>query len=283
MFKFISLGSGSCGNCYYLNYDGYGLLIDLGLSIRNFKKLFSDYGQAIAQIKAILITHDHTDHVKAVGALSRDFRIPVYTSQLVHDSIMHNHFVSKKIPLDLQHCIKRAEPFELGPFTITSFGVPHDSADNNGYIIRTPNNKCFVLLTDVGRFTDEMPAIIHQATHLVIESNYDAAMLPAGHYPLRLQNRISGGNGHISNAETATFLAQHIDRERIERIWLCHLSAENNRPSVAYEKCADVLTQSGFVLEGDNRDFLLEVLPRRTPTLVMELWSRLNFSDEDYI
>lgn len=270
MFKFISFGSGSCGNCYYLNYDGFGIIIDLGLSIRNFKKLFSDYGQSIEQIKAILVTHDHTDHVKAVGALSRNFRIPVYTSQSVHDSIMRNHFVSKKVPFDLQYAINRGETFELGPFSITSFGVPHDSADNNGYILRTPNNKCFVLITDVGHFTDEMPAIVHQATHLVIESNYDAAMLRSGHYPLRLQNRISSPNGHISNAETAVFLAQNLNPERIERVWLCHLSAENNRPSVAYEACAQILTDAGFVINNGNQR-LVEVLPRRTPTLVMEL------------
>ena len=271
MFYFISFGSGSCGNCYYLNYDGYGLLIDLGLGIRNFKKYFKDYGQVISQIKAILVTHDHTDHVKAVGALSRDFRIPVYTSARVHDSIMRNHFVSKKIPLDLQFCITRGKSFSLGPFSITSFGVPHDSADNNGYIIRTPNGKCFVLLTDVGHFTDEMPDIIHQATHLVIESNYDEAMLRGGHYPLRLQNRIASDTGHISNAETAQFLAQHLNHDCIERVWLCHLSAENNRPAVAYETCAQQLNAAGFTLEGEQANLRLEVLPRRTPTLVMEL------------
>ena len=115
MLQFISLGSGSCGNCYYINSDGYGIIIDLGIGIRSFKKLFSDYGLKIAQIQAALITHDHTDHVKAIGSLSRDFHIPVYTSQKVHDSIMHNHYVSKKIPLPFQHSITRGQSFQLGP------------------------------------------------------------------------------------------------------------------------------------------------------------------------
>ena len=183
---------------------------------------------------------------------------------------MHNHFVSKKIPLNLQHNITRGEEFELGPFRITSFAVPHDSADNNGYIIKV-DGKCLVLLTDVGHFTEEMPNIIHQATHLIIESNYDTRMLAAGHYPLRLQKRISGGYGHISNEATAAFLAENLNPQLIKRIWLCHLSAENNLPRVAYETCQKALTQAGYVLEGDDANLQLQVLARRTPSLLTEL------------
>ncbi len=270
MLKFISLGSGSCGNCYYLNADGYGIIIDLGIGIRNFKKHFSNYGLTIAQIQAILVTHDHTDHVKAVGALSRDFHIPVYTSEKVHDSIMHNHFVSKKVPLNLQHNIVRGEEFELGPFNITSFAVPHDSADNNGYIIKT-DSKCLVLMTDVGHFTDEMPNIVNQATHLIIESNYDKKMLATGHYPLRLQKRISSGYGHISNDETAEILAKNLNPKIIKHVWLCHLSAENNLPRIAYETCQKQLSEAGYKLEGDNANLRLDVLARRTPSLVTEI------------
>ncbi len=269
MLKFISFGSGSSGNCYYLNCDGYGLLIDLGIGIRTFRRSFSNYGLALAQVKAILVTHDHTDHVKAVGALSRDFRIPVYSSQKVLDSMMQNHYISKKIPLDLQNAIVRGEAFQLGPFSITSFAVPHDSADNNGYRICV-EDKCFVLMTDIGHFTEEMPALVNQATHLVIESNYDAAMLAAGPYPLRLQNRISSPLGHISNAETAVFLARHLHAERIRRVWLCHLSAENNRPTIALEASVNALTEAGFDLDTE-KGLRLEVLARRTPSLLTEL------------
>ncbi len=175
------------------------------------------------------------------------------------------------MPLQLQHSITRGEAFDLGPFSITSFGVPHDSADNNGYIICTPEGHRFVLLTDVGHFTDEMPAIIGQATHLVIESNYSTAMLQAGRYPQRLKNRISSDYGHISNEATAQFLAQHLTPGLIKHVWLCHLSAENNRPSVAYEVCSNALTKAGYQLEGSNPSLRLDVLPRRTPTLVMDL------------
>lgn len=270
MINFICLGSGSCGNCYYINADGFGIIIDIGIGIRSFKKLFSDYGLSIAQIKAILITHDHTDHVKSVGALSREFHIPVYTSEKVHQSIMQNHFVSKKIPLNLQHCITRGEEFEIGPFCIKSFAVPHDSADNNGFIIRS-QNKCIVMLTDVGHFTEEMPQIIQQATHLIIESNYDKNMLSVSHYPIRLQKRISSGYGHISNSATAEFLAQNLNPSLIRNVWLCHLSAENNIPRIAYDTCKKALEEVGYIIEGNNANLKLHVLARRTPSLLTEL------------
>ncbi len=270
MLQFISLASGSSGNCYYLNADGYGILIDLGISLRNFKRMFSNYGQNLAQIKALLVTHDHTDHVKAVGALSREFHIPVYTSQKVHDSIMFNHYVSKKIPIALQHSIETGAEFELGPFSITSFHVPHDSADNNGYLIHV-HNKNFVLLTDVGHFTEEMAKMVNCANYLVIESNYDVHMLAAGRYPKRLQNRISGGNGHVSNTQTADFLSKHLNSNLIKHIWLCHLSAENNLPRLAYETCLESLEREGYRLVGEDKNTILDVLARRTPSLVIDL------------
>lgn len=269
MLKFISLASGSSGNCYYLLADGYGLLIDLGIGLRTFKNRLANYGLAMAQIQAILVTHDHTDHAKSVGALSQEFRLPVYTSQKVHDSINRNHYISKKIPAAQQHVIAYGKPCQIGPYEITSFHVPHDSAENNGYQIRV-EGKNFVVLTDVGHFTDEMPAIVAEATHLVIESNYDAAMLEAGKYPQRLKKRISGPYGHISNGETAAFLANHLNKQLIRRVWLCHLSAENNLPRLAYDASAKALGEAGFELN-DNANFKLEVLARQTPSLLTEL------------
>lgn len=267
MLKFISLGSGSSGNCYYLNSDGYGIIIDLGIGIRAFKRHFSNYGLTLAQIKAILVTHDHTDHAKAVGVLSQTFHIPVYASEKIHKSIMMNHYISKKIPHELQKITHINEAFDLGPFNIQPFHVPHDSADNNGFIIHV-EDKCFVLMTDIGHITEEMGGIVNQATHLVIESNYDTKMLETGPYPVRLRNRISGPYGHISNIETAQFLAENLNKDLINRVWLCHLSAENNTPQHAYDTISNTLSDKDLEL---MPNFKLEVLPRKTPTLLMEL------------
>lgn len=269
MLQFISLGSGSSGNCYYLLHEGFGLLIDLGIGIRTFKQHFSNYGLPLAQIHAILVTHDHTDHVKSVGRLSEGMHIPVYTTQKVHDSIEKNHFVSKKVPHAMRRIIEKGTDVEIGPYHVTPFHVPHDSADNNGYAIRV-DGKCFVVMTDIGHFTEEMPGVVAEATHLVIESNYDEAMLTSGPYPPRLQKRISGKYGHISNAETAAFLSENLNKNLIRRIWLCHLSAENNRPDLARTTSSAALEAAGFSLDSEN-GLKLEVLARKTPSPLTEL------------
>ncbi len=269
MVKFISFGSGSCGNCYYLLCDGYGLLIDLGIGIRLFRRNFSNYGLPLAQIQSILVTHDHTDHVKAVGAVSQKFRIPVYTSSKVHESMRLNHHVAKKVPAELRHDVEPGSDFTLGPFSVHSFFVPHDSAQNNGYSIRV-EDKTFVLITDVGHFTDEMKPLVHAATHLVVESNYDADMLEQGRYPKHLKLRISNGTGHISNEASGAFLAENLNADVLRHVWLCHLSEENNRPVLARETIERHLKEKGLKVNEDG-GFKLDVLPRRTPTLLMEL------------
>ena len=270
MLQFISICSGSSGNCYYLNADGFGLLIDMGIGIRVFKRHFSNYGLPLAQIKAVLVTHDHTDHVKGVGVLAHDFNLPVYTTEAVHTSIMRNHFIHKKVPQELRKTICKNEPFHIGPFEITAFTVPHDSADNNGYIIRI-QGKCIVVMTDIGHFTEEMPAIVAQATHLIIEANYDPFMLENGPYPQRLKNRITSPLGHISNGETAEFLAHHLNREIIEQIWLCHLSAENNRPEIARNTVMNALQPAVTDQEQPLATLRVTSLPRHSPTNCMDL------------
>ncbi len=270
MLQFISICSGSSGNCYYLLKDGYGLLIDLGISFRKFKQHFSNYGLPLAQIQAILVTHDHTDHVKGVPQLSIDFRLPVYTSKLVHTSMMRNHYLSKKVPAAQQNPYERGDaPLQLGPFEIRSFAVPHDSADNNGYVIRV-EEKCIVVMTDIGHFTPEMEQAAGEATHLIIESNYDEEMLAHSSYPPRLQRRIRGERGHISNAETGRFLAQHLNPERIRQVWLCHLSAENNQPAKALATVTEALEEAGYA-PGLPGGLKVDPLPRQTPTLLQTL------------
>lgn len=180
--------------------------------------------------------------------------------------MMLNHYISKKVPHELQQIIRRGSSFNLGPFHITSFGVPHDSADNNGYIIEA-EEKCFVIMTDIGHFTDEMPDIVRKATHLIIESNYDEKMLVTGPYPARLQKRISGALGHISNKETSEFLANNLNPEVIKRVWLCHLSAENNIPRIALATVTEALRTAGFELKLDTQ-FKVSVLARRTPSIM---------------
>ncbi len=258
----MSFGSGSSGNCYLLKADDYALLIDLGVGIRTFKKCFKEYGQKFSDIKGILVTHDHTDHVKAVGILSCEYHLPVYATEPVHEGMARNYFMKKKVEPGKEVMLVPAEPVEIGPFRVTPFQVPHDSSDNVGYFIECENVR-FCLITDAGQVTDEMKTYIRRATHLVMEANYDDAMLATGPYPQYLQDRIRSGRGHMSNADTALILAENL-AEDIKNVWLCHLSEENNHPELARKTIESALWNAGFLF-GKGR-LELEVLKRKVPS-----------------
>ncbi len=259
MMKFICFGSGSSGNCYYLLADGYGVLIDLGIGVRLFRKYFNEFGLSLAQIKAMLITHDHADHVKAAGMVSNEFNIPVYATSLVHQGMVRNFCMPKKVNKKNVRLLEKGGTLDVGPMHIVSFGVPHDSMDNVGYFV-TCGERTFCLMTDVGHVTDEMAGYMERA-------DYDATMLKNGPYPGHLKHRISNGNGHLCNDETARQLALHLKRDA-RHVWLCHLSAENNHPSLAYKTVEQKLVDAGFPLGTTLR---LETLCRRSPSPLYEL------------
>lgn len=266
VLRFMSFGSGSCGNCYYLGADKYGILIDAGIGIRKMKKYFSEYGFSFNDIRHILVTHDHADHVKAVGAISTTYDIPVYATERVHEGIVRNYCVRKKIALSNVRKINPGESFSLGDFTVSAFHVPHDSFDNVGYKI-TYGDVVFCLMTDVGHVTEEMSHFIGDADYLVIESNYDDEMLWAGPYPDYLKKRVSGGNGHLSNKLCAKAIIDNAS-DRLRHVWLCHLSQENNHPELARKTVEFELKSSGNV---NVAELPVDVLKRNIPSNVYEL------------
>lgn len=261
MLRFFCLGSGSSGNCYCLFTENDGLMIDAGIGIRLLKRSFKEYGLSLSQIHHILVTHDHADHVKSVGSISLDYHLPVYATQLVHAGIERNYCVRKKVAPAYMEVIDKGRPFQVGDFTVTPFGVPHDSSDNVGYKIEC-GNIVFTLMTDIGHVTDEMKAVISETNYLVMEANHDPKMLMNGPYPTYLKTRISGPNGHLANQDCAQALAENMS-ERMRHVWLCHLSAENNRPDLAYETVAHVLRTNGIQV---GTDVLLDVLKRKSPS-----------------
>ncbi len=263
----MSFGSGSSGNGYLIQSDGYGLFIDLGLGLRTLKKHFRDYGQNFASVRGVLVTHDHTDHVKSVGALSCEFKLPVYAIQPVHEGMARNYFMKKKVDPSLVRVLQIGQEEEIGPFRVTPFAVPHDSSGNVGYFI-TCGGVRFCLITDAGAATDEMRTFLRRATHVVMEANYDDAMLATGPYPLYLQERIRGGKGHMSNALSAQLLAECLS-EDTRRVWLCHLSEENNHPELARKTIESALWNAGFLFGKGHLE--LEVLKRKVPSDVYEL------------
>lgn len=266
MLKFISIGSGSSGNCYYLFTENDGLIIDIGVGIRTLKKHFRDFGLSLSSIHHVLITHDHADHIKSVGSISHECRLPIYTTEKVHKGIDRNYCVQRKLSADMKRYVVVGEPLQLGDFLVTPFHVPHDATENVGYSIEAGGVN-FCIMTDAGTITDEMRPYITKANYLVIEANHDIEMLRNGTYPQYLKERIESDNGHLSNAECGKMLAENMS-ERLKQVFLCHLSEENNHPELARKTVEAVLRSYGIIV---GKDLQLDVLKRKTPTGIFEL------------
>ncbi|WP_321437093.1 MBL fold metallo-hydrolase [uncultured Bacteroides sp.] len=258
--KFISLASGSSGNCYYLGTDKHGILIDAGIGIRTIKKDLKDVNLSLNNVRAVFVTHDHADHIKAVGHLGEKYNIPVYSTKEIHEGINKSYCMTEKLSTSV-HYINKEEPMKIDEFKISAFEVPHDGTDNVGYCIEI-GDKIFSFLTDLGHITETAAYYICKANYLILEANYDLEMLRMGPYPKYLKERISGPNGHMSNTDTADFLAENIS-ENLKYIWLCHLSKDNNHPELAYKTVEWKLKSKGIIV---GKDVQLVALKRSSPS-----------------
>lgn len=266
MLRFISLGSGSSGNCYYLFTEKGGIFIDVGIGVRTIKKYFNQYGLKISDVCAILVTHDHADHVKSVGSMSHDLNLPVYTTAKVHHGIDNNYIVHHKIEAGSRRNIIAGETFNINDLEITPVSVPHDSNDNVGFRIKH-GDVTFVFITDAGHVTPDMADFISEANYLVFESNHEVEKLMSGRYPDYLKRRILSDIGHLSNEDCGKALRDYAT-PALKHVWLCHLSYDNNDPELARYTVEGILKESGII---PGKDFKLDVLKRKTPGLIVDL------------
>ena len=266
---FKSFSSGSCGNCYYLGVreDGEakaGIIIDAGVSLRRLKKELAAEQLTTDDFSAVLVTHDHLDHIRSLGSFCKHLKSPVYaTPELLH-ALSHHTFT-----LDYIGAVKR--PLEQGwneivPGYIKAryFIVPHDATQTVGYAIVVADHK-FVIMTDIGAMTLEALDFARQADTVVIESNYDMEMLMNGSYTAELKQRIRSGHGHLSNDECAAAIREFY-HPSLKSIFLCHLSENNNTPEAAFEASNAIVRELGA--EGV---LALRTLPRRTPSHLFNL------------
>lgn len=266
MIKFLCLGSGSSGNCYLLQTPYSSILIDAGIGIRMLKKYAKEYGFSISSLDGVFITHDHADHIKAVGHISTDYNLPVYATELIHQGIVQNYCITTKIPEDCIKIVNKTVPVHVGDFVVTPFEVPHDSTDCVGYRVEV-EGITFCLITDVGSRTPIIEAEVNRANYLVLEANHDEDMLMMGPYPAYLKGRIRSGHGHLCNKECGNLLAEHATPD-LRRVWLCHLSEENNHPELARKTVDAILRQHGII---PGVDFQLDILKRKVPSGFCEL------------
>ncbi|MCM1291427.1 MAG: MBL fold metallo-hydrolase [Prevotella sp.] len=274
--KFFSFGSGSSGNSCYLGTNKGGIIIDAGVNDSDIYDTLERHNVPVSHIKAILLTHDHTDHIKYVYKLLRSNRnIRLYCTNRVILGILRKHNISKRIK-EYHNPIFKEIPFSVLDFRITAFEVPHDGSDNVGFSIEYCDKR-FVLATDLGAVTERADFYMSQANYLVIEANYDLQMLIHGRYPEHLKARIRTDHGHMDNTDTATFLKKIAGRG-LTHIFLCHLSQDNNTPDLARQAVKTALETRGFKV-GDstyslidrNSDIHLAILPRLTASPIFIL------------
>lgn len=267
IIHYVSFGSGSSGNSCYIGTPKGGVIIDAGIKSEDIENGLKSNGIDIKKVWAVLLTHDHADHVKYVYSLVKNNRhIRVFCTNKVLNGIMRRHGMSKRLK-DYHVAIFKEIPFTIGDFSITAFEVPHDGSDNMGFSLNF-DNRNFVLATDMGEVSHRAAHYIGEADYLVIESNYDRRMLIEGRYPAYLKARIQTSHGHMDNLQTATFLKENIT-PRLKYIFLCHLSKDNNTPQLALKAVRTALEEAGKKvgkaldsLEDRDADVQLMALPR---------------------
>lgn len=266
MIKFMSIASGSSGNCYYLSNGNQALLIDAGIPLRSISKALKDHQLPIeGNVVGVLVTHDHADHIRTIGCLGEKFHLPVFATERVHSGINSSRYMDH-LPLLSRRNILQEETFRLAGFDITAFPIPHDATENVGYHITAPGFS-FTLCTDVGHITDTISLYASKADYLVMEANYDCEMLLSGPYPEFLKERVSGPNGHLSNQETGDFLARTF-HPGMKHVWLCHLSKDNNHPDLCWKSIEYRLFSEGIRV---GKDMELTVLKRTSPSSLYTL------------
>ena len=259
---FRSFASGSSGNCYFLGTSKWGILIDAGISARTIQKNLREMGLDYANIMGVLITHDHADHIRAVGTLGERVHLPIYSTRTIHDGIDRNYGVREKLRTS-QRYIEKGVEWELNGMKINTFGISHDSSECIGYVIGFLGQR-FLIATDCGQPNLTMESYIHSANHIVIEANHDESLLLNGPYPTYLKERILSPKGHQSNTTCGTIIARNW-HSQMRNIFLCHLSHENNDPNVALETIKEILLEEGIM---PGEDLFITPLNRLEPSSV---------------
>ena len=260
---FSPLFSGSSGNCIFVGSGNTSLLVDAGVSGVKIIKEMQQQGLDPGQLSGILVTHEHADHIKAVGILSRKFDLPVYASAGTWAGMETK---IGDVAIKNQRIIEGGQDFYIGEMNIMPFDTPHDAGESLGFCFENGMSR-FALATDLGCLKKGWTKHVLGCDSVLLESNYDEAMLETGPYPYELKRRIKGNHGHLCNDDAAAF-ALELLKSGTRQIILAHLSKENNLPALARRCTAAHLEKSGVEL---GKDVELLVANRDCATGLFEL------------
>ena len=254
MATFLSLYSGSSGNCALMGENGRYLCVDMGKSCRAAVRAMEETGLTPDALAGILITHEHSDHVSGLKVFLKRWQIPVYGSEATLSYLADHNMV----PPTAQLRILQEDGQEIAGFEVRSFHTSHDAADCRGYRVRFESGRSLAMATDLGQVTDEVLTGLSGADLVVLEANYDPVRLKMGPYPYYLKSRIASPRGHLCNRDAADTLVSLL-RSGSQRFALCHLSQENNTPQLAMQAATESFLAAGAL---PGQDGLLQVLSR---------------------
>ena len=261
MFKFCNLYSGSSGNCSFVGTDNINILIDCGESQKKILTALESIGTNINQINAIVVTHEHSDHVKTLGAISKKYNIPVYANEKTFNNMPEQTELIKE---ENRKIFNTDDHFEIGDLQIHPFHIPHDAAEPCGYNIYNENNKISIA-TDIGHMDNSILKKLEESKFLLLESNHEPEILKYAKYPYYLKRRISGPNGHLSNQEASDTIIKLISTG-VNNIMLGHLSKETNFPELAYKTVMDEIINNKI-----NNNLTLNVASRIKPSDIINI------------
>ena len=254
IFTVHTLASSSKGNSVYVRLGDDEILIDAGISCKRLAEALRSLDTDISRIKAIFVTHEHSDHVSGLETAAKKYNIPIHLTEPSARAYLSSK-TANVARTAIIHPILYTE--QVGALTVRSFATPHDSAASVGFVVTdgTPEHT-LALATDIGTLTDEVSDALIGCENVILESNHDENMLMCGDYPYELKRRILSDTGHLSNEAAAAFVSR-LAASGTRRILLAHLSQDNNLPELAYHSCLTVF---------EGKDVFLDVAAPNTPT-----------------
>lgn len=255
MLKYCSIGSGSCGNCHYIGYKDTNILIDAGLTGKKITQGLNSVDVDGKKLNGIFITHEHSDHIKGAGIISRKYDVPIFANIDTWRAM-----IDKIGKIDEKNMIvfENDKSYSLNDILIRPFSIMHDAADPVGFTIMNEKDEKIAVATDLGNITTNIRDNLKGSDLVVLESNYDKEMLMMGSYTYALKKRVMSEVGHLSNEEAANFSIDLIN-DGVKQILLAHLSRENNFPELAYQTSKGILEMSDIKV---GRDVNLDILRR---------------------
>ncbi len=243
-----SLNSGSNGNCYYIGNDNEAILVDAGLSCRETERRMQRLGLSMHKVRAIFVSHEHSDHIRGIPVLAKKYRLPVFITDrtALYSRMDFGNLVL--IPFEAH------EPIEVGELIVTAFPKFHDAADPHSFVVAYQNLRVGVF-TDIGAPCDQLIHYFQQCHAAFLEANYDVEMLQNGYYPYHLKRRISGGKGHLSNKQ-ALAVFETYKPDFMSHVFLSHLSKDNNSPD---------LVKDLFTAKADGTEVIVASRYEETP------------------